>query len=442
MSQPPTAPYQSIGEGGGAGHAPAYGSTAPFTRFEWMLAWRYLRARRSRFLPSVIAAISFIAIMVAVATLIVVMAVMNGFHIELRNRIIGINGHLFLQAVGKPVADYEKLVSDLSAVRGIEHIFPIVEGAAGVSSRQRQSGALVRGVLEKDIKRLPGVGKSLLQGSLDGFDASGGVAIGKEMAAQHGLGLGDRITVMTARGEATPFGMAPRIRSYPVTAIFHIGVSNFDEIFIFMPLAEAQSFFNLDGEVTLLEAFVSDPTRMDDVRARLHVALAEPMMLVDWRERNRSFFEALEVERTVMFLILTLIVIVAALSIVSGLTMLVKDKGRAIAILRTMGATRGAVLRAFLLTGTLIGLAGTMAGLSLGMLLARNLEPVRQAINTAFSLNLFDSRHYFLSELPSVIVGKDVASVVVLALGLSILATIYPSWRAARLDPVEALRYE
>lgn len=416
--------------------------TRPFALFEWMLALRYLRARRSRFLPSVIAAISFLAIMVAVATLIVVMSVMNGFHLELMNKIIGVNGHLFLQASGKPLENYDAVIAKLEKAPGIKLALPMVEGAAGVSSRFQQTGALVRGARERDIKRLPGIGANVRQGTLDNFDKSEGVAIGQRMADNLGVRVGDSISILTARGEATPFGMAPRIKAYPVVAIFQIGVSEFDNIFVYMPLEEAQAYFNREGQATVIEAFVDDPDRMDAIRATIDRTLDEPLLMVDWRQRNQSFFEALKVERTVMFFILTLIVVVASLSIISGLTMLVKDKGRAIAILRTMGATSGAIMRVFLLTGTSIGIAGTFAGFLLGVLIARNLEMIRVFLNRALSMNIFDPTYYFLSQLPSVIRFSDVMTVVGLSLALSILATVYPSWRAARLDPVDALRYE
>ena len=414
----------------------------PFARFEFMLALRYLRARRSRFLPSVIAGISFVAIMVAVATLIVVMSVMNGFHLELMNKIIGVNGHLFMQASGKPLENFDDIIKRIENVPGMKFALPMVEGAAGVSSRVQQTGALVRGVREKDIKRLPGIGSNVKFGSLDGFDTSEGVAIGQRMADNLGVRIGDTISVLTARGEATPFGMAPRIKAYPVVAIFQIGVSEFDNIFVYMPLEEAQAYFNRDGQATVIEAFVDDPDQMDQIRDRIGSVLEEPLLMIDWSQRNQSFFDALKVERTVMFFILTLIVLVASLSIISGLTMLVKDKGRAIAILRTMGATSGAIMRVFLLTGVSIGIAGTMAGFLLGYFIAANLESIRTALNRMLNLNLFDPTYYFLSQLPSVIRFGDVMSVVLLSLALSILATIYPSWRAARLDPVDALRYE
>ena len=422
--------------------APPRRATRAFAPFEWMIALRYLRARRAKSFVSVIAGFSFAGIMLGVATLIVVMSVMNGFHLELMSKIIGINGHVFLQGVETPLNDYDAVGKRLEQVPGVTSVIPMVEGAAGVSSPYQQSGALVRGIREADIKRLPGIAGNVRRGTLEGFDTAGGVAIGAKMAEQLSVRVGDTISVLTARGAATPFGVAPRIKAYPVVAIFQIGVSEFDGIFVYMPLREAQAYFNREDEASVIEAFVQDPDDMDAMRVKLDKAVGRPMIMTDWRQRNRSFFEALKVERTVMFLILTLIILVAALNIISGMTMLVKDKGRDIAILRTMGATRGAVLRIFLVTGATIGASGTIAGLLLGLVVAHNLESVRQLINRSFGLNVFDPNLYLLSRLPSVVVMSDVVLVVSMSLCLSLLATIYPAWRAARLDPVEALRYE
>ena len=416
--------------------------TRPFAPFEWMIALRYLRARRAQGFVSVIAGFSFTGIMLGVATLIVVMSVMNGFHIELMNKIIGINGHVFLQGLDTPLSDYDAVVNRITKVKGVTFALPMVESAAGVSSQFQQSGALVRGIREADMKRLPGIADNVKLGSLEGFDTAEGVAIGSKLAESLSVRIGDTISILTAKGSQTPFGIAPRIKSYPVVAVFQIGVSEFDGIFVYMPFAEAQAFFNKDEEASVIEAFVDDPDNMDVMRNRIDAVVGRPMMMTDWRQRNKSFFDALKVERTVMFFILTLIVLVAALNIISGLTMLVKDKGRDIAILRTMGATRGAIMRVFLITGAAIGISGTLAGFLLGLLVAHNLEPIRLAINKTFGLNVFDPNFYFLSRLPSVIVPGDVASVVLLSLSLSLLATIWPSRRAARLDPVEALRYE
>ncbi len=414
----------------------------PFGPFEWMIALRFLRGRRARRPFSAFAVVCFGGVMLSVATLIVVMSVMNGFHIELRGKIIGINGHAFMQAIETPLTDYVAVTERIAKTPGVTMAIPMIEAAAGVSTPYQQAGALVRGIMGADLARLPGIGENVRLGTLDGFDEAGGVAIGAKMAENLSARVGDTISILTARGASTPFGVAPRIKSYPVVAIFQIGVSEFDNLFVYMPLAEAQTFFNKEGEASVIEVFVKNPDDMDVMRDRLDASAGRPMIVTDWRQRNKSFFDALQIERNVMFLILSLMLLVAALNIVSGLIMLVKDKGRAIAILRTMGATRGAIMRVFLLTGAIVGVSGATAGLLLGWLVARNVEPLRIFINRTFGINAFDPNFYLLSRLPSVVATSDLMLVGGLAIGLALFATVYPSWRAARLDPVEALRYE
>jgi lipoprotein-releasing system permease protein len=416
--------------------------TRPFAPFEWMLALRYLRARRKTGFVSVITGFSLIGIMLGVATLIVVMSVMNGFHKELLDKIVGINGHIFLQAVETPLTDYKEVTAAVAQVKGVDLAIPLIEGAAGVSSPYGQAGALVRGISESDIKKLPGIAGNVKVGTLEGFDKAGGVAIGARLADNLSLRVGDNITILTAKGAQTPFGVAPRIKTYPIIATFQIGMAEFDNLFVYMPMQEGQAFFNKDGEASVVEIFLHDPERIDAMREQIEAVVTRPIIMTDWRERNKTFFDALNVERNVMFIILTLIVLVAALNIISGLIMLVNDKSRDIAILRTIGASKGAVMRVFLITGASIGVAGTLAGFCLGLLIASNVETIRQVLNQLFHANLFPAELYFLSRLPSIVDPGDVASVVLMTLTLSILATIYPSWRAARLDPVEALRYE
>lgn len=413
-----------------------------FSSFEWTIAWRYLRSRRRDGFISVIAGFSFLGIMLGVATLIVVMAVMNGFRQELMAKILGVNGHAFIQPYGEAISDYEAIAKRVSAAKGVTLAAPIIEGQVLAASPNSTSGALVRGVREADLKRFKSVAGNIIEGTLDGLDGSEKVAVGRRLAGYLGLGVGDKVRLLSPKGPSTPFGSAPRQKSYEIAAIFEVGMSEFDASFIFMPLAEAQLYFDSEGKVAMIEVFVDNPDRMDDVSPAIREAVGKPHALTDWRFRNRTFFGALEVERNVMFLILTMIVLVAALNIISGLTMLVKDKARGIAILRTMGATRRSILSIFMITGAAIGVGGTFVGFLLGLTIAWNVESLRQLVSYLSGSPIFPPELYFLSRLPADVRPSEVIAIVVMALTLSLLATLYPAWRAAKLDPVEALRGE
>jgi lipoprotein-releasing system permease protein len=416
--------------------------TRPFSPFEWMLSLRYLRARRKEGFISVIAGFSFLGIMLGVATLIIVMAVMNGFRKELLDKILGLNGHLLIQPLEKPLTDWEEVAARINGVKGIKLAAPIVEGQALSSSPFNSGGVLVRGIRLMDLEKLPSVINNIRQGSLGGFDEGQGVAIGRRLADQLSLRSGDNITLVAPKGAVTPMGTTPRIKVYKVAAVFEIGMSEYDSAMVFMPLKEAQAYFNRAGDVTAIEIYTDNPDRVATYRTDVEKAAQRPIFMIDWRQRNATFFNALQVERNVMFLILTLIILVAALNIVSGLIMLVKDKGQDIAILRTMGATQGSVMRVFLITGAAIGVVGTIAGFLLGFVICLNIESIRQFLSWMTSTELFSPELYFLSKLPADMDVAETSAVVVMALVLSFLATLYPSWRAARLDPVEALRYE
>jgi lipoprotein-releasing system permease protein len=422
---------------------PQASDTRPFAGFEWMIAGRYLRARRKEGFISVIAGFSFVGIMLGVATLIIVMAVMNGFRAELLNKILGFTGHVNVYASGAaPVSNYDELSQTFLTVPGVRSAVPYVEGQVMVSSERQATGALVRGMREADLKNLPSVNNGKLRGTIEGFDNSTGVAIGYRMAWKHNIGLGQEITLIAPEGPDTPFGNAPRIRNFPIVALFEIGMSDYDENVIYMPLSVAQEYFLLDEAVTGIELRVEDPDDVNGYLEALNVISGPGYDFNTWIRRNEAFFSALAVERNVMFLILTLIILVAALNIISGLIMLVKDKGHDIAILRTMGATRGAIQRVFLITGASIGVVGTLAGLVLGIIVCLNIEHIRRFISWLTNTEVFSPELYYLSQLPAEMDARQTALIVLMALALSVVATLYPAWRAASLDPVEALRYE
>jgi lipoprotein-releasing system permease protein len=415
----------------------------PFSTFERLVAWRYLRARRKEAFISVIAGFSFVGIMLGVATLIIVMAVMNGFRTELVSRILGINGHMIIQPIDGPFTDYADLVKKFEAVPGIKMALPLVEGQVLASSRTGGStGALVRGTRAEDLTKLKAVSDNIKSGDMVGFAAGDSVLMGTRMADQLGLRVGDLITMTSPEGDVTPMGVNPRIKSYKISGLFEIGMSEYDSSIIYMPLEESQLYFNADGLVQSIELFVDNPDDIDNLRPKVEEAAGRQIAITDWRQRNQTFFSALEVERNVMFMILTLIVLVAALNIISGLIMLVKDKGSDIAILRTMGASAGAIMRIFFMTGAAIGIVGTIAGVLLGVLVCVNIESIRQFFSWVLGTVLFDPELYFLSQLPAKMDVSETVSVVIMALTLSFIATIFPAWRASRLDPVQALRYE
>ena len=413
-----------------------------FSPVEWMIALRYMRARRAEGFISVIAGFSLMGIALGVATLIIVLSVMNGFRGELLDRILGLNGHIAVVSSTGTLADYGPLAERVRMVDGVLSVTPLVEGQILATSGGRAAGALVRGLTPDALAARPSIAGNIRLGSLDQFTGGDSVVMGSRLARTLGVRVGDKVTLVSPRGTVTAFGTVPRMQAYRVAATFEVGMFEFDSTFIFMPLEAAQQYFRLGDTVNQLEVFVEDPDSF--LRQRLDIAgvVGPGHRLFDWQQANSSLFNALQVERNVMFLILTLIIVVAAFNIISSLIMLVKDKGAAIAILRTVGASRGMVMRVFFIVGTSIGVVGTIAGAILGLLFSENIEVIRRWIESLTGSELFAAEIYFLSQLPAEVDPGEVVMVISMALGLSILATLYPSWRASRLDPVEALRNE
>ncbi len=413
-----------------------------FGSFERLLALRYLRARRQEGFVSVVAIFSLVGIFLGVGTLIVVMSVMSGFRHELLGQIMGVNGHLSVLGISQPIKDYDALTKRIDGVAGVLSANPIIEGQVMATDQGRATGALVRGMRPEDLKGRTQVSESILAGSLDDFSGEDVVAIGSRLAQRFAIGVGDPITLIAPEFTVTTIGSVPRIKTYRVVALFEVGMYEYDSSYIYMPLEAAQLFFRLKDQANAIEVFVENPTEVRRLRVPIRRAAGIDYRTLDWQDANSSFFNALQTEKTVMFLILSLIIIVAAFNITSGQYMLVKGKGRDIAILRTMGATRGMVLRIFFLSGAMIGILGTVLGVAGGVAFTLNIQTIQGWVEQLAGTTVFDPTVYFLTKLPARLNWEEVGQVVIMALGISFIAPLLPAWLAARLDPVVALRNE
>ena len=414
-----------------------------FKPVERLLAFRYLRARREEGFISVIAWFSFAGITLGVATLIIVMSVMNGFRTELINRILGLNGHIgVFSATSEPLTDYNRVALKLAELPNVIAATPQVQGQVMASSARAQTGAVVRGVSWSDLAARKPLWDSLSQQAIAAFRDDKHILIGETMAFRLGLKIGDKMTLLSASGRTTAFGSIPSKRTFTIGGLFKVGMHEYDNSFIFMPLSEAQSFFHLPDAVSGIEVYSDAPLKIELLRRAIAINLGGEYRQFDWQERNKSFLNALNVERNVMFIILTLIILVAAFNIVSSMIMLVRSKNADIAVLRSMGASSGMVMRVFLITGASIGVIGTFVGTILGLLFCWQIDAIKRCIEGLSGAELFSAEIYYLSKLPAIIDPSEVLTVVVMAFVLSLVASLYPAWRASHIAPAEVLRYE
>jgi lipoprotein-releasing system permease protein len=413
-----------------------------FGPFERAVAARYLRARRGERFVSVIAGFSLVGIALGVATLIIVMSVMGGFKTDLLGRILGFNGELGVYGAGRPLTDFDADAARIKQVPGVTQAIPVVDGQVLLTDdRGSNTGGYVRGIRQADLQSLRSVSEHIRAGSLADFHGPDAIAIGITLASRFGLDVGDKLTLVSPQGAATAFGSIPRVRSYTVAAIFQVGMNEYDSGYVFLPLESAQVFFQQPGAATQIEVRLADPDQSHAIGRVIAGALSStPVRIVDWQQNNNSFFAAVQVEQNVMFLILTLIILVAAFNVISSLIMMVKDKTADIAVLRTIGAGRGAVMRIFFMVGASVGVTGTVIGTVLGVVFCLNIQTIQGWVEAVTGRTVFDPTVYYLAHLPARLDWHEVAQIIAMALVLSFLATLYPSWRAARTDPVEALR--
>jgi len=414
--------------------------------FERMVAFRYLRARREEGLISVIALFSLVGIALGVATLIVVLSVMNGVREELIKSIIGLEGHVSVYASGRGIDHYNDIAKNISALSGVKSAIPKVEGQIMLSYKGSAVGAMVAGYRNEDLDKKELFVSKITQGSIDNLKTGEGVIIGSRMAEKLGISLGNSITLISPEGRATVAGLVPRVKAYPVAGMFSIGMFAYDSGMVVMPFAEAQTYFKLnDGDTdaaSMIEVIAESPERAPALAKEIATQLGPGYRVYDWKSSNNHIFQAVMVQRNVAFFIVMLIILVAAFNIISSLIMLVREKERQVAILRTMGAARGSILRIFFLCGSSIGVIGTTAGLLIGLLIAFNTEAIQLWLESMMGHKLFADELYFLSHLPSRVEPGEVLTVVTMSLVLSFLATLYPARKAASVDPAEALRYE
>lgn len=414
-----------------------------FSAFERLLAFRYLRSRRQERAVSLITTFSFLGITLGVATLIIVMSVMNGFRTELMRSILGFGGHIVvLNAQGEGISAFEALQARIAKTGGVTKVTPMIDAQALILQKKTATGVMVHGLSPKDLKKRDYLVKSLKYGTIEDFaQQEDAVLLGTKLAKKLGALPGDFITLVAPEASQTAFGLIPRMRSFQVKALFEVGMSEFDRNVVFIPLLAAQKFFRLPEQVNKFEVFTSNPENAPAIRQRLEEQLIGQRVL-DWQQIHSSFFSSIQIERNVMFLILTLIILVAAFNIISSLVMMVKDKTKSIAIMRAMGASRKSIRNIFFLCGATIGTAGAFSGLVLGLYISFHIEGVRQIIQWVSGAELFHADVYFINQLPSEVRFMDVAATLLMSLSLSFSASLYPAMRAARLLPAEALRYE